>query len=54
MSADNKPGWGDDKPECAGDKPRKTVEQSGKVNIFFGNAAGVAGNHSYKLFFNNC
>jgi len=27
--------------------PRLTVEQSGIHNIFFGNAAGVPGNHSY-------
>jgi len=30
-----------------------TVEQSGKHNIFFGNATGVPGNHSYYLLFNN-
>jgi len=29
-----------------------TVEQSGK-NIFFGNAAGAPGNHSYYISFNN-
>jgi len=29
--------------------PRITVEQSGKYNIFFGNAAGAPGNHSYYL-----
>ena len=33
--------------------PRLTVEQSGK-NSIFGNAAGVPGNHSYYLTFNNC
>jgi hypothetical protein len=33
--------------------PRITVEQSGKNNIFFGNAAGAPGNHSYYLSFNN-
>jgi len=33
--------------------PRITVEQSGK-NIFFGNAAGGPGNHSYYLSFNDC
>jgi len=27
--------------------PRITVEQSGKYNFFFGNAAGSPGNHSY-------
>jgi len=32
---------------------RITVEQSGKNNIFFGNAAGAPGNHSYYLSFNN-
>jgi len=34
--------------------PRITVEQSGKNNIFFGNAAGAPGNHSYYLLFNDC
>ena len=33
--------------------PRITVEQSGKNNIFFGNAAGAPGNHSYYLSFND-
>jgi len=33
--------------------PRITVEQSGKNNMFFGNAAGVPGNHSYYQLFNN-
>jgi hypothetical protein len=33
--------------------PRITVEQSGKNNIFFGNAAGASGNHSYYLSFND-
>jgi hypothetical protein len=33
--------------------PRITVEQSGKNNIFFGNAAGAPGNHSYYVSFNN-
>jgi hypothetical protein len=33
--------------------PRITVEQSRK-NIFFGNAAGAPGNHSYYLSFNDC
>jgi len=33
--------------------PRMTVEQSGKNNVFFGNAAGVPGNHSYYLSFND-
>ena len=27
--------------------PQITVEQPGKNNIFFGNAAGAPGNHSY-------
>jgi len=31
--------------------PRITVEQSGKNNIFFGNAAGAPGNHSYCIQF---
>jgi len=30
-----------------------TVEQSGRNNIFFGNAAGVPRNYSYYLWFNN-
>jgi len=30
-----------------------TVEQSGKNIIFFGNAAGLPGNHSYYILFNN-
>jgi len=34
--------------------PRITVEQFGKNNIFFGNAAGAPGNHSYYLSFNDC
>jgi len=33
--------------------PRMTVEQSGKNNIFIGNAAGVGGNHSYDISFND-
>jgi len=33
--------------------PRITVEQSGKNNVFFGNAAGAPGNHSYYLLFND-
>ena len=32
---------------------RITVEQSGRNNIFFGNAASVPGNHSYYLSFND-
>jgi len=32
--------------------PEITVEQSGK-NIFFGNAVGAPGNHSYYLLFND-
>jgi len=32
--------------------PQITVEQSGK-NIFFGNAAGAPGNHSYYSSFND-
>jgi len=35
---------------CLG-APRITVEQSVKNNIFFGNAAGVPGNHSYCIEF---
>jgi len=34
--------------------PRITVEQSGKNNMFFGNAAGAPGNHSYYISFNDC
>jgi len=66
-SAGDKPGSADDKPgstwqhlgapatnlgapaTCLG-APRITVEQSGK-NIFFGNAAGAPGNHSYCIQF---
>ena len=33
--------------------PRITVEQSGKNNICFGNAAGAPGNHSHCISFNN-
>jgi len=33
--------------------PRITVEQTQKNNIFFGNAVGVPGNHSYYLSFND-
>jgi len=33
--------------------PWITVEQSGKNNVFFGNAAGAPGNHSYYLLFND-
>jgi len=33
--------------------PPITVEQSGNNNIFFGNAAGAPGNHSYYLSFND-
>jgi len=33
--------------------PRITVEQSGKNNVFFGNAAGAPGNHSYYQSFND-
>jgi hypothetical protein len=32
--------------------PRITVKQSGK-NVIFGNIAGVHGNHSYYLLFND-
>jgi hypothetical protein len=32
---------------------RITVEQSGKNNSFFGNAAGAPGNHNYFLLFND-
>jgi len=37
---------------CLG-APRITVEQSGKNNNFFGNAAGAPGNHGYYLLFND-
>jgi hypothetical protein len=37
---------------CMG-APQNIVEQSGKNNIFFGNAAGVPGYHSYNFSFNN-
>jgi len=33
--------------------PQITVKQAGKNNIFFGNAAGAPGNHSYYISFNN-
>ena len=33
--------------------PRIAVEQSGKYNICCGNAAGVPGNHSYYISFND-
>jgi len=33
--------------------PRITVDQSWN-NIFFGNAAGAPGNHSYYLLFTDC
>jgi len=33
--------------------PHITVEQSGKYNLLFWNAAGAPGNHSYYLLFNN-
>jgi len=33
--------------------PRITVEQCGKNNIPFRNAAGAPGNHSYYLLFND-
>jgi len=33
--------------------PQITVEQSGKNDVFFGNAAGAPGNHRYYLSFNN-
>jgi len=33
--------------------PRITVEQSGKNTIFFGNAAGVPGTHSYYISFDD-
>jgi len=39
-------------PICQGAR-RITVEQSGKNIIFFGNAAGASGNHSYYWSFNN-
>jgi hypothetical protein len=33
--------------------PQITVEQSEKHNIFFGNAAGMSGNHSHYISFND-
>jgi hypothetical protein len=33
--------------------PQFTVEQTGKNNIFFGNAAGAPRNYSYYLSFND-
>ena len=42
MTTRGAPGSADDKGA-----PRITVEQSGKNNIVFGNAAGAPGNHSY-------
>jgi len=33
--------------------PQITVKQAGKNNIFFGNAAGAPGYHSYYLSFND-
>jgi len=39
-------------PPCLG-APQTTVEQFGKNNIFFGNAAGAPGNHSYYILYNN-
>jgi len=33
--------------------PRITVEQCGKNMVFFGNAAGASGNHSYYIRFND-
>ena len=33
--------------------PQITVEHSARNNIFFGNTAGVPGNHSYYLSFND-
>jgi len=33
--------------------PRITLEQSGKNNIFIGNAPGALGNHSYYLSLND-
>jgi len=40
-------------PATCLEAPRITVEQSGKNIIFFGNAAGAPGNHSYYLLFND-
>jgi len=40
-------------PAASLEAPQITVEQSGKNNIFFGNAAGAPGNHSYYLLFND-
>jgi len=36
-----------DAPTTSLGAPRITVEHSGKNNLFFGNAAGAPGNHSY-------
>jgi hypothetical protein len=33
--------------------PRITIEQPGKNNLLFGNAASAPGNHSYNISFNN-
>ena len=40
-------------PAASLGSPRITVEQSGRNNIFFGNAAGASGNYSYNLSFND-
>jgi len=40
-------------PETSLGASRITVELSGN-NIFFGNAAGASGNHSYYISFNDC
>jgi len=40
-------------PATSRGAPRITVEQSGKNDIFYGNAAGAPGNHSYYLLFND-
>jgi len=40
-------------PTTSQGAPGITFEQSGNINIFFGNAAGEPGNHIYYLWFNN-
>ena len=55
-SPGDKPGSADDKSGSPGNKSGCTSNHSTAVwenNIIFGNAAGVPGNHSYYLSFNN-
>jgi len=62
-SPSNKPGSADHKPESTNNKPGSPGNMSGSTsnhsravwenNIFFGNAAGVPGTHSYYLSFND-